>query len=46
VSKIISVCLNDHHRWTRERIAEWVATVEPQDAPAPVPDEAREEVEA
>jgi hypothetical protein len=23
--------LNDHHRWTRERIADWVATVEPAD---------------
>lgn len=23
--------LNDWHRWTRERIAEWVATIEPQD---------------
>lgn len=24
--------LNDDHRWTREQIADWVATVEPQDA--------------
>jgi hypothetical protein len=23
--------LNDDHRWTRERIAEWVATVEPKE---------------
>lgn len=23
--------LNDEHRWTRERIADWVATIEPQD---------------
>ena len=23
--------LNDHHRWTRERIADWVATIEPQE---------------
>jgi hypothetical protein len=31
--------LNDVHRWTREQIAGWVATVEPaepQEAPAPV----------
>jgi hypothetical protein len=28
---IISAHLNDDHKWTRERIAEWVATVEPQD---------------
>ncbi len=26
--------LNDHHHWTRERIADWVSTVEPQDVPA------------
>lgn len=25
--------LNDHHRWTRERIADWVATVEPTNIP-------------
>ena len=25
----IIVHLNDQHRWTRERIAEWVATIEP-----------------
>lgn len=25
------VCLNDNHHWTRERIAGWVATIEPQD---------------
>lgn len=24
--------LNDEHKWTRERIADWVATVEPPDA--------------
>ncbi len=23
--------LNDEHRWTREQIADWVATIEPQD---------------
>lgn len=27
--------LNDTHRWTRERIADWVATVEPQDTAEP-----------
>lgn len=27
--------LNDDAKWTREEIADWVATVEPQDAPAP-----------
>ena len=27
----ISVHLNDEHRWTRERIADWVATIEPQE---------------
>jgi hypothetical protein len=25
--------LNDNHRWTRERIAEWVSTIEPADEP-------------
>lgn len=24
--------LNDHHQWTREQIADWIATIEPQDA--------------
>jgi hypothetical protein len=24
--------LNDHHRWSREQIADWVATIEPQEA--------------
>jgi hypothetical protein len=27
----VIVHLNDDHRWTRERIAEWVATVEPKE---------------
>lgn len=27
--------LNDWHRWSREQIADWVATVEPQETPAP-----------
>lgn len=29
--------LNDSHSWTRERIADWVATIEPQDAPVEQP---------
>jgi hypothetical protein len=36
----VIVHLNDDHRWTREQIAAWVATVEPADpdgATAPVP---------
>lgn len=28
-SVMIAVCLNDQHQWTRERIADWVATHEP-----------------
>lgn len=28
---IISVHLNDNHRWTRERIADWVETIEPKE---------------
>lgn len=31
VANIISEHLNDTHRWTRERIAEWVAAIEPQE---------------
>ena len=30
--------LNDDHKWTRERIADWVATVEPPESCAAVPD--------
>jgi len=29
--------LNDDHNWTREQIADWVATIEPQDAETPQP---------
>src|SRR5690348_3552204 len=29
----VIIHLNDFHHWTRERIADWVATIEPQDAP-------------
>lgn len=32
--------LNDYHHWTRERIADWVASIEPQEAPAPAEQEA------
>lgn len=28
----VVIDLNDNHRWTRERIAEWVAKIEPPDA--------------
>ena len=28
--------LNNSHRWTRERIAAWVATIEPQELESPV----------
>jgi hypothetical protein len=28
---IIAMHLNDDHRWTREQIADWVATVEPRE---------------
>ena len=31
VGFIITCHLNDQHRWTRERIADWVATIEPQE---------------
>ena len=30
--------LNDRHYWTREQIAEWVATLEPQPVEQPQPD--------
>lgn len=30
-AKNIIMELNDSHRWSRERIADWVATVEPQE---------------
>jgi hypothetical protein len=39
------VHLNDDHRWTRERIADWVATLEAQDS-APTEDAASPPVEA
>lgn len=38
---IVGVHLNDFHRWTRERIADWVATIEPQE-----PDQALEQTSA
>lgn len=38
----VIVFLNDTHRWTRNQIANWVATVEP---PEPMPDEKAMSVE-
>jgi len=29
--------LNDWHRWTRERIADWIATIEPQEPAVEAP---------
>lgn len=29
--------LNDAHRWTREAIADWVTTIEPQEVPTQLP---------
>ena len=31
--------LNNDHTWTRERIAAWVATIEPQEEPVQAPEE-------
>jgi hypothetical protein len=28
----VILALNDQHRWTREQIADWVATIEPQES--------------
>ena len=33
---IIAIHLNDTYRWTRERIADWVATLEPHDEIPPL----------
>jgi uncharacterized C2H2 Zn-finger protein len=41
VSSII-LHLNDYHQWTRERIAEWVAKIEPQDIQGEQADEGQE----
>lgn len=30
---VIALHLNDHHKWSIDQIAEWVATVEPPEAP-------------
>lgn len=38
VGAIPSTHLNDMHRWTRERIADWVATVEPREEPTSCPE--------
>jgi hypothetical protein len=32
----IATHINDLHRWTREQIAEWITTVEPQDEQAEI----------
>lgn len=37
IPRIIAIHLNDRHQWTRERIADWVATIEPKD-PEPMPE--------
>lgn len=29
IGEVVASCLNDKHQWSRERIAEWVASVEP-----------------
>lgn len=41
---IISSHLNDSHGWSRERIAEWVATVEPTESEPQVTEESPSEV--
>jgi hypothetical protein len=38
----IILCLNDTHKWTRERIADWVATIEPEESPSVVVEETLE----
>lgn len=43
ISYVIACCLNDRHKWTRERIADWVAAIEPPDAPVAPACEVREE---
>ncbi len=40
------ICLNDGHKWTRERIADWVETIEPKEAPEPCVVDEPELVEA
>lgn len=46
IASIISEHLNDGHRWTRERIAAWVATVEPKEPVADPQPQHAELVEA
>ena len=36
---VVANCLNDRHRWTREQIADWIATLEPQEIAAEQPAE-------
>lgn len=31
----VIIHLNDHHRWTRQQIGEWIATIEPTDETSP-----------
>jgi len=38
--------LNDKHRWSRERIADWVATIEPEESPSVVVEEPQEALKA
>jgi hypothetical protein len=37
--------LNDDHRWTREKIADWVESIEPSESPSPEVKEPAMEVE-
>jgi hypothetical protein len=37
-AQALIIHLNNDHRWTRERIADWVATIEPPDMSAEPPD--------
>ena len=42
---VVSAMVNlfEHHKWTREQIADWVATIEPPEQSAPIEDEAEDE---
>lgn len=41
-ASVISDHLNDDHKWPRERIADWVATIEPEESPSVVMEETLE----
>lgn len=43
---VISNHLNDIHKWPRERIADWVATIEPEESPSVVMEETLEALQA